>query len=77
MRIIPLKETAYRLGLSPLSLADKRFRIRLGLPAIKLGRKLGFDEYDVEQLIIRGRETMPIERGQENKLTATAGNSHV
>jgi hypothetical protein len=61
MRVIPLEETARLLGFSPLSLADKRFRVRIGLPAVKLGRKLGFDEHDVEQLILRGREKMPAE----------------
>jgi hypothetical protein len=77
MRIISVKETAQQLNLSPLSLADKRFRIRIGLPAVKLGRRLGFDERDVEQLVLRGRETMPIESRQENKLAATAEDSHV
>ena len=60
MRIISVKETAHQLGLSPLSLADKRFRVRIGLPAVKLGRRLGFDERDVEQLILRGREKVPM-----------------
>jgi len=68
MRIMPLEETAQRLGLSPLSLADKRFRLRLGLPAVKLGRKLGFDEHDVEQLILRGRERMPLEGSAHDDL---------
>ena len=68
MRVIPLEETAQLLGLSPLSLADKRFRVRLGLPAVKLGRKLGFDERDVEQLILRGRERIPVEGGAHDEL---------
>jgi hypothetical protein len=81
MRIMPIKETAQRLGVSPLSLADKRYRVRLGLPAIKLGRRLGFDERDVEQLIVRGRERIPMECGQEvqpqlNELLGTARESH-
>jgi hypothetical protein len=75
--VIGLKEAAQRLDLSPFSLADKRFRLRIGLPAIKIGRRLGFDERDVEQLVLRGRETMPIESRQENKLAATAEDSHV
>lgn len=60
MRTMPLQETAQRLNLSPLSLADKRFRVRIGLPAIKIGRRLVFDERDVEQLILRGREVQPL-----------------
>jgi hypothetical protein len=65
MRVITLEDAAMRLGLSPRSLADKRFRIRLGLPGIKLGRRLGFDEGDVEQLIAHGREKMPIDSSAE------------
>ena len=58
MRVLPLDETAYRLGVSPRSLADKRYRARIGLPGVKLGRRLGFDERDVERLVAQGRETM-------------------
>lgn len=81
MRIISVKETAQQLSLSPLSLADKRFRVRIGLPAVKLGRRLGFDERDVEQLVMRGREKMFVERGQEvqpqpDELAGAARESH-
>lgn len=56
MKLLSLEETAERLTLSPRSLADWRYRARLGLPAVKLGRKVVFEEDAVEQLIIRGRE---------------------
>jgi hypothetical protein len=56
MSVIALDEAARQLDLSSLSLADKRFRIRIGLPAIKIGRRLVFDERDIKQLISRGRE---------------------
>jgi len=59
MAILTLEKAAERLSLSPRSLADKRFRVRLGLPAVKLGRKLGFDEDDIAALIARGREVLP------------------
>lgn len=65
MRIMPLKETAQRLNLSPLSLADKRFRRRIGLPAVHIGRRIGFDERDIDLLIVRGREKMLTESGQD------------
>jgi hypothetical protein len=68
MRVIPLKETALLLGLSPLSLADKRYRTRLGLPAVRVGRKLGFEETDVEALILRGRESIPVEGEAHDEL---------
>jgi hypothetical protein len=82
MRIISVKETAQQLGLSPLSLADKRFRARIGLPGVKLGRRLGFDERDIEQLILRGREKMLVERGEEvqpqpNELVGVARENRV
>ena len=67
MRVIPLEETARLTGFSPLSLADKRFRLRIGLPAVKLGRKLGFEETDVQALILRGRESMPVEGETHDK----------
>lgn len=71
MRVITLEDAALRLGLSPRSLADKRFRTRIGLPGIKLGRRLGFDERDVERLIIHGREKMSIDSSAEGVPCAT------
>jgi predicted DNA-binding transcriptional regulator AlpA len=65
MRIISLEETARRLGLSPRSLTDKRFRARLGLPGVKVGRRLGFEEDDIEAVITRGREKLPVERSAQ------------
>ncbi len=59
-RIIPVDEAAQRLGISPRSLFDKRFRTRTGLPAVKIGlRRIGFDERDIERIIERGRESLP------------------
>jgi predicted DNA-binding transcriptional regulator AlpA len=61
-RIVPVDEAARRLGISPRSLIDKRFRMRAGLPAVKIGaRRIGFDERDIERLIQRGRERLPDE----------------
>ena len=37
MQMMSIDETSQRLGLSPQSIADKRFRIRIGLPGVKLG----------------------------------------
>lgn len=59
-RIVPVDEAAQRLGVSPRSLLDKRFRSRTGLPAIKIGmRRIGFDERDIERMIEQGRERLP------------------
>ena len=58
MRLLTLDETAQRLGVSPRSLADKRYRNRIGLPGTKVGRRIGFKEGDVITVIERGRELL-------------------
>jgi len=63
MKLLTADETASRLGISPRSLLDKRYRLRIGLPAVKVGRRVGFSELDVERLITRGREKLPIGTG--------------
>ena len=60
MRLLTPEEAAQRLGLSPRSLCDKRYRFRIGLPATKIGRRIGFAESDVEKLINRGREKLSV-----------------
>jgi hypothetical protein len=66
MKLLTPDETATRLGISPRSLLDKRYRLRIGLPAVKVGRRLGFAEIDVERLITRGREKLPTGLGDGN-----------
>ena len=63
MPILPKEEASQRLGVAVRSLEDKRYRARIGLPAVRIGRRIGFDERDIEQLIVRGREPLPV--GQE------------
>lgn len=59
MAIMSADEAAKRLCVAVRSLTDKRYRTRIGLPAVKVGRRIGFDEKDVEKLIARGREKLP------------------
>ena len=59
MKLLTADEAATRLGISPRSLLDKRYRLRIGLPATKIGRRVGFAENDVDRLITRGREKLP------------------
>jgi hypothetical protein len=67
MKLISADETAERLCVSPRSLLDKRYRLRIGLNAVRIGRRLGFIEADVERLITRGREKLPGEmRGRHD-----------
>lgn len=59
-RALNVIEAAKMLSLSPRSLADRRFRIRLGLQARRLSRrKIVFLESDLLKLLERGREPLP------------------
>lgn len=59
MRLLSTEEAGLRLGVSPRSLIDKRYRFRLGLSAVKIGRKVGFAEADIDRLIEKSRERLP------------------
>lgn len=56
-----IDEAAELLKISPRSLADRRYRVRLGLPGRKIGRRLIFAEEDIWRIIERGREPLPDE----------------
>lgn len=59
LRLIDVLETARRLGVSPRSVVDRRYRMRLGLHGTHVGRRLLFDEGEIEGIIRRGREALP------------------
>lgn len=54
-----VSEAAEMLGVSPRSLGDKRFRIRLGLQARRICGRIVFVESDLLRLLERGREPLP------------------
>ncbi len=58
-RLLTADEAGQRLNLATRSLLDKRFRLRLGLHAVKLGRALRFDEDELDALIEKSREHLP------------------
>ncbi len=58
-RALTKKEAAARLGQSPRSLGDPRWRRRVGLRATRVGRSLRFLESDVERLLKQGLERLP------------------
>ncbi len=58
-RALTKEEAATRLGQSPRSLADPRWRRRVGLRATRVGRNLRFLESDLERLLNRGLERIP------------------
>lgn len=57
-------QTATVLGLSPNTVADPRWRRRVGLRAVRVGRALRFMESDVLELVERGRERLSEEARQ-------------
>ena len=72
MAIVPKKEASRRLGIAVRSLEDPRYRSRIGLPAIHIGRRIGFDEGDIDRLIARGRETLPVQCGPGSSASANS-----
>lgn len=58
-RALSVSEASEMLSLSPRSLSDRRFRIRLGLQARRIGGRIVFLESDLLRLLERGREAMP------------------
>lgn len=61
---LELDGAAVFLSVSPRSLADERFRQRIGLPARRVGRKLVFTVRDCEAVLERGKEHFPGEARQ-------------
>lgn len=58
-KTLSIDEAAKLLSISPRSLADRRYRLRLGLPARKIGRRVVFIEGDLLRILERGREPLP------------------
>lgn len=58
-KLIDVAAAAVRLGVSPRSIIDRRYRERVGLRCVRVGRRLLFTEQDIEAIIRRGREVWP------------------
>lgn len=58
-RALGVVEAASMLGVSPRSLGDRRFRLRLGLQARRVGGRIVFLQSDLLKLLERGREPLP------------------
>jgi hypothetical protein len=59
VQLFDRNEVAKLLKLSAESLFDPRFRARIGLPAVRIGRTLRFRPEDVNKLISRALEKFP------------------
>jgi hypothetical protein len=55
-KLMNLRTAAVRFDIPTRNLADKRFRERIGLHAIKIGRRLYFKVEDIERLIENGKK---------------------
>ncbi len=55
-RSLAKEKAALLLGLAPKTLEDKRWRARVGLHAVKIGRSLRFEEKELMGLLERSRE---------------------
>ena len=58
-RALRKEEAAALLGISPRSVQDRRWRLRVGLRGVRVGRSLRFRESDCLKLLERGRERLP------------------
>jgi hypothetical protein len=59
-KALDLRRAATYVGSSPRTLADARWRERVGLPATRIGRRLVFLIRDLDALLTRSREQMPV-----------------
>lgn len=58
-RALGIAEAAEMLSISPRSLGDKRFRVRVGLQGRHIGSRLVFLETDLIKLLECRRESLP------------------
>ncbi len=47
-RLMTVDEAAEYLSLSPSTLKTRRWRLKLGIPAVKIGRRVLFDPHQLE-----------------------------
>ena len=66
MSLKNVTETAQALKCKPTSLYDRRFRSRIGLVAVKIGKSLRFDSGDIERVIRKGREKVSMMPSSEH-----------
>jgi hypothetical protein len=59
MEVRSKKDAAAMLRVAESSLADRRYLARIGLPVVRVGRRVLFDVRDIERLLERGREELP------------------
>ena len=56
--LFTVRESARYIGCAEQSLYDPRFHRRLGLPAVRVGKQLRFDQADLDRVIRRKKERL-------------------
>ncbi len=57
--LLSIRQASAYLAISPKSLQDKRYRSRIGLCAIKIGKRTLIRQADLDKLIAHSREHLP------------------
>ena len=60
MALISVRELAKRWNIKPETFYRQQFRAELGLPVVRIGRHIKFDERDIERVIAARKESLPI-----------------
>lgn len=60
MKLVAIPEMSKSTGIPEKTLSDRRWRARVGLRAVKLGTRVFFREEDVERLIAKHLEKLPV-----------------
>jgi len=66
MALVNVDNAARRLNCKPGSLYSLKYRAELGLPCVRLGRHIKFDERDIDRVIESRKESLPIMPRSEN-----------
>ena len=59
--MLSISEAADRLSIASKTIRDPRWRLRVGLPLVRVGRRVGVLEDDILALLRKGREHLPDE----------------
>ncbi len=61
VRMLSISEAADRLSIASKTIRDPQWRLRVGLPLVRVGRRVGGLEDDILALLRKGREQLPDE----------------
>jgi len=65
VKMLSISAAAERLSIAEKTIRDLRWRLKVGLPLIRVGGRVGVLESDIEELLRRGRERLPSQGRRE------------